>query len=149
MKNQESIKVTGFCFLELFDKDGNLKEKREYKNVFTQTGMDYMVDCLMQTEEDQMRYIGIGTDNSAAASNDTALGVERGTRASGTITDGGKTYTVEYTFLANNPGTPYALVEAGLFSTISGASMGSRQTFSVINKGTSDTFKVTWRYVFS
>lgn len=147
---EEKIGVSGFVFIELFDRDGNLKETRDFKNTFTNAGKRYMTDLLCKTAPGTMKYIGIGTGSQAAASSDAALQTAVGTRGSGTVTDSGKTYQVQYTFASGNPASgPNAIKEAGLFSTTSGGCIGSRQVFSVINKATSDSLRITWRWVFS
>lgn len=148
--HEDRIKVSGSVFLDVIGPDGEVKDHRELKNTVTAVGLDYIVDALNQNESGRMRYIGIGTGDTAAATGNTALENEVGTRGSGTITDGGSTYQVEYTFASGNPATGgYAIRETGLFCTTGGVTMGARQVFATVTKATADALKVTWRWVFS
>jgi hypothetical protein len=145
----DAVKVSGYIFLQLFDSSGKLKEEREIRNVVTNSGHQYLVDLLCGHEQDTMKYVAIGTGDAAAAATNSDMDSEVGTRAGGTVTDSGKTYQIEHTFGSGDPAAAVAIQEAGLFSTASGGTLGSRQQFATINKGTSDSLKITWRWVFS
>lgn len=83
------------------------------------------------------KYVAIGTDSTAEAAGNTALGTEL-TRTTGTASYvSGAIYQVTATF-ASGVGTG-AIVEYGLLSSSTGGTLLSRDTESVINKGANDT----------
>jgi len=94
-----------------------------------------------------MDQIAIGTDATAEAASNTALGTElaRTTGTASYVSDA--VYRVTATFAAGT-GTG-AIVEYGLFSSSTGGTMFSRDTESVINKAAGDTLVVTTEITFS
>jgi hypothetical protein len=93
-----------------------------------------------------MTFVGIGTDSTAEAASNTALGTEV-SRHTGTAGHSGAVYSVIATFAAGS-GTG-AIVEYGLFNSNTGGTMFSRDTEAVINKGALDTLTVTTEVTFS
>lgn len=83
------------------------------------------------------KYVAVGTDSTAEAAANTALGTEL-TRTTGTVSYvSGGIYQVTATF-ASGVGTG-AIVEYGLLSSSTGGTLLSRDTEAVINKGANDT----------
>ena len=91
-----------------------------------------------------MSHMAIGTNNTAAALNNTTLGTESARVALTSSTTTANVVTYIATF---NPGTPSAanaVVEAGIFNAGSGGELLCRTVFDVVNKGTLDTLSITW-----
>lgn len=146
MNQQEFLKATGDVSIVLTGPDGQVKEKHEVKNLVVTTGKNFIAGRMTGTAN-TMSHMAIGSDSTAAAAADTALGTELGRVAitSGTTTDAVTTYTA--TFGAGT-GTG-AVVEAGLFNASSAGTMLCRTTFSVVNKGANDTMTITWAITIS
>jgi hypothetical protein len=139
------VKMTGHWNMVLTGSDGKVKQEVSGKNVVVTNGLEFLASFLNSAATAAstflMRYIAIGTDATAEAVSNTALGTEL-SRHTGTVTyTSGALYEVVATFAAGS-GTG-AIAEYGLFSANSGGTMFSRDTESVINKGASDTLTVT------
>jgi hypothetical protein len=94
-----------------------------------------------------MKYIAIGTDSTAEAAANTALGIEAA-RHTGTVSYiSGQIFQVKATF-GTGLGTG-AIVEYGLFSSNTAGTMLARDTESVINKGANDTLTVSAQFTLS
>lgn len=94
-----------------------------------------------------MVYAAIGSDATAEAASDTALGTEL-SRHTGTASySANAIYEVVATF-ATGSGTG-AITEYGIFDTNTGGTLLSRDTESAINKGANDTLTVTYQLTFS
>jgi hypothetical protein len=87
---------------------------------------------------------GFGTDATAAAKGDTALGVEVETRGAVTasLTGSGATAKAQYVW-TNTATATRAIVEAGLFSASSAGSMFTSHNFTVINLASGDAIQFT------
>ncbi len=123
------------------------------KNVVTTNGKDFLAAFLNAAAGGAatftMRYVAVGTDATAEAAAQTALGAELA-RVSGVVSYvSGAIYQVTATF-ASGVGTG-AIVEYGLFSTLtsSAGTMLTRDTESVINKGANDTLTVVHQITLS
>lgn len=88
-----------------------------------------------------MRYLAVGTDSTAEAVGQTALGTEVA-RVSGSVSYvSNQMYRVKATFATGV--AVGAIVEYGIFSSSTGGTMLNRDTESVINVGSSDVLEVT------
>lgn len=87
---------------------------------------------------------GFGTDATAAAKGDTALGVEVESRGAvtPTLTGSGATAKAQYVW-TQTATTARAIVEAGLFSASSAGTMFTSHNFTVINLATNDAIQFT------
>lgn len=144
-KTYKDVELIGHWYMTLTGPDGEIKEEKAGKNVVVENGKEFLASFLNSAATAAstflMRYVAIGTDATAEAVSNTALGTEV-SRHTGTVTyTSGALYEVVATFAAGS-GTG-AIVEYGLFSANSGGTMFSRDTESVINKGASDTLTVT------
>lgn len=149
-------KVKGRWKAELHGPDGSLKDKvpRDADwghNVVCTNGKEYMANFLQSATTSAaswtMIYSAIGTDATAEAAADTALGTEQ-SRHTGTATyTSGAIYEVVATH-GTNSGTG-AIVEYGLLSANAAGTLLCRDTESAINKGASDTLTVTAQLTFS
>lgn len=151
---EELIKATGKVKIVLHDENGVVKDEREFENLVVTVGKGYITSRMIGTSSGVMSHMEVGTDNTAAAAGNTALGsavaASRTSLASSTQTTTSTTNdSVQYvcTFPAGT-GTG-ALVEAGIFNNSSGGTMLCRTVFSVVNKGASDAMTVTWTVTLS
>ena len=142
----DNLKVTGNVQIQLFSKDGSVKDSREIRNLVVTTGKEFIAARMVGTPT-EMSHMAIGADNTAAAAGNTALGAELGRVALATDTAVGTVVTYVASFPAGT-GTG-AVVEAGIFNAASGGTMLCRTVFSVVNKGVDDAMSITWTITVS
>lgn len=139
------VKLTGKWWATLYSGD-DVKQSLHGKNVITTVGLQALVDHLVSAAAAasswDYKYIAIGSNNTAEAAGDTALGTELA-RATATVSTATSIYRLTVTF-ASGIGTGN-IYEYGVFSTITTASgsMFSRDTEGLITKGANDTLIVT------
>jgi len=146
----ENIKVTGNVLVQLFDKDGNVKDKREIKNLVVTAGKGFIAASMLKTTTNSpaaMSHMAIGSNNTAAANADTALGTELGRVSLASATNSGAVTTYTATFPAGT-GTG-AVVEAGVLNNSTGGTLLCRTVFAVVNKGADDAMSITWAITVS
>jgi len=74
VKTSSKFPLKGKVRIELYDKDGNLKEFREKDNTFMDVGKAHVADQLSASpDESAMGYMAIGTSGTAFTAADTAL----------------------------------------------------------------------------
>jgi hypothetical protein len=142
----EQIKVTGQVCITVTDKNGQVKDRREIKNLVVTTGKEFIAARMVGTPT-AMSHMALGSDNTAAAVGDTTLGAELGrvSLASASATGAVVTYTASFP-----AGTATgAVVEAGVFNASSSGTMLCRTVFAVVNKGADDAMSVTWAITVS
>ena len=147
MFKKEELKVTGGLKVEVKDKDGNVKDTRQLKNLVVTAGLGYIASRMKEATADAMTHMAIGTGTTAAAAGQTALVTEaaRQSLTSTTVSSN----TVEYVAaFAAGTGTG-AIAEAGVLNAASGGTMLCRTVFSVVNKGASDSMTITWTITIS
>lgn len=141
---QDNIKMTGRLNIVLTDADGNVKDQREVDNLVVTVGKSYVASRMKDATATAMSHMSVGTTSTAPAVGDTALGAEiassRTALTSTTVTTNSVAYVCTF---GTGVGTG-AIVEAGIFNAASAGTMLCRTTFSVINKGASDTLTITW-----
>lgn len=143
---QDGLKITGNLEIKLFDKDGKVKDQRAIKNLVVNTGKTFIAERMVGTPT-AMSHMAIGSDNTAAAVGDTALGAELGRVALASSTSTGAVVTHTATFGAG-VGTG-AVVEAGIFNSNTDGTMQCRSVFPVVNKGADDGMSITWTITVS
>ncbi len=143
MAFQDGAKFEGQLEIVLKDKDGNIKEKRNHRNLVVNTGLNAILDRLIGTSEAVMSHMALGSSTTAAAAGQTDLVSILGTREaldSSTVTGSSVAYVC--TFEAGDAtGT---VTEAGIFNASSSGTMLCRSVFSAITKGANDSLNVTW-----
>jgi hypothetical protein len=142
----DNLKVTGQVQVQLFDKDGKLKDTQEIKNLVVATGKTFIAGRMVGTPT-AMSHMAVGASSTAAASGDTALGSELGRVALTSSTSAANVVTYVATFPAGT-GTG-AVVEAGILNASSSGTLLCRTVFSVVNKGADDAMTITWQITVS
>jgi len=145
------FKLSGKWKAELRGPDGELKAVKIGSNVICTNGKEFLANFLMSAAAAAstftMKYIAIGTDSTAEAAANTALGVEVA-RHTGTVSYvSNQIFQVKATF-GTGLGTG-AIVEYGLLSSSTAGTLLARDTESVINKGANDTLTVTAQITIS
>ena len=114
----------------------------EKKNLIVNTGKNFLASAVINSSASPFTYMAIGTNTTAAAVGDTALGSELARQAFTSSSVASNVVTLVTTYAAGT-GTG-ALTEAGIFNASSSGTMLSRIVFSAINKGSADSLTITW-----
>ena len=139
---RDEITITGKLNVVLVDEMGLVKEEHNFNNLVVTTGRNFIASRMKDATATAMTHMAVGTNNTAAALANTALGAEIDRRTLTSTNVSTNTVTYAATFAAGQ-GTG-ALVEAALLNASSGGTMLCRTVFPVINKGASDTLSVSW-----
>lgn len=140
------LSIEANCTIELYGKDGDLKEIRKIHNTVTTAGKNGIADQVLAAPTlVKMGWMAIGTGSPAA----TLLGTEVARVAFDTKTRSGAVVTVVATFPAGT-GTG-AITEAGTFDVVTAntVNMWMSSSFSVVNKGALDSIVITWTLTVS
>lgn len=138
----DGLKLRGDVALVLRDKDGNVKDERNIKNLIVDSGLNFICDR-MKNDETAMTHMALGSGSTAAAAGDTSLGSQLGSReALDSDTVSSNTITYVASFEAGD--ATGAVTEAGIFNAASGGTMLCRTVFAVVNKSADDSLSVTW-----
>jgi len=140
-----NVILKGEWFATLYGENGAVKDYREGSNIITEVGKSFLVEYLNSAAASATKWdmfqIAVGSDSTAEAASNTALGTELA-RQTGTGGEAaGAIYRVTATF-TSGIGTG-GIVEYGLFSSSTGGTMFSRDTEDIINKGANDILTVT------
>lgn len=129
--------------LKLTAEDGTIKQEENIHNLITTAGKNKLLAVASGDQLTAFAYIAIGTNATAAAIGDTALGTEIARSPVQVPTNPtAAQYQVVYTFPAGT-GTG-AITEAGLLDAASVGTLLAHQVFAVINKAGTDTLQITW-----
>lgn len=143
-----SAKTKHNVHIQLFGKDGKLKQERKVHNLVVNTGLAHIADQLSSSPgQGAMSHMAVGTGTNAAAAGDTTLQTELDRNALTSRTDSGAVTTYVGTWSAGD-GTG-AITESGIFNAASSGTMLARVVFSVINKGSADTLVITHTLTFA
>lgn len=132
--------------LTLRDKYGNIKQEREIHNTVTTAGKNGIADQILASPSlTKPGWMAIGTGSPAA----TLLGSELDRNALTSKTRSGAVVTMQGDWAAGD-GTG-AITEAGVFDVVTAntVNMWMSASFSVINKGASDTLSIVWTLTIS
>lgn len=146
----DSLKVTGDVVVEITGSDGQIKDRREIKNLVVTAGKQFIASSMLKTTTNSptaMTHMAIGAGTVAAAAGDTALGSQLGRVALDSAAAAGAVVTYTASFPAGT-GTG-AVTEAGIFNASSGGTMLCRTVFAVVNKGADDAMSITWQITVS
>lgn len=151
MKTNETLQLTGRLDIVLKDKDGNIKDQREVKNLVVNAGLAYIASRMTGTAKNVMSHMALGSGTTAAAAGQTDLVSILGAREildSTTIT-GANNNAVTYVSSFEAGDATGAVTEAGIFNALTGGDMLCRTTFAVVNKAADDSMTVTWTVTLS
>ncbi len=138
----DGLKLRGDVALVLRDKDGNVKDERNIKNLIVDSGLNFICDR-MKNDETAMTHMALGSGSTAAAAGDTSLGSQLGSREA-LDSDTVSSNTITYTASFEAGDATGAVTEAGIFNAASGGTMLCRTVFAVVNKSADDSLSVTW-----
>jgi len=146
----ETLKPTGELKIVVTDKNGKVKEERTEKNLVVTTGLVYIAARMTDTNSPtDMSHMAVGTNNTAAAAGNTALGAEVA-RVALTGGEGApSTNTIVYTASFPAGTGTGALTEAAVLNASSSGTMLCRTVFSTVNKGSDDSVTITWTVTIS
>lgn len=147
MNTNEQLKATGSLRVVLTGPDGQVKEEHEFKNLVVTVGKNFVASRMVGVTSNIMSHMAIGSNSTAAAAGDTALGTELGRVALSAGTSAANVVTYTATFPAGT-GTG-AVVEAGILNAASAGTLLCRTVFAVVNKGADDAMSVTWTVTIS
>ncbi|MFA5396054.1 MAG: hypothetical protein WC346_08615 [Methanogenium sp.] len=141
--------MKGYIKIELFDKDGNVKQIVEKENTFMAVGDAHVADQLAATPaEAAMGWMAVGSGDTPFTTSSTTLTdeIDRNALSGGypEQQSGGDDNDVVYKATWAAGDATGALTEAGIFNSSVAGTMLAASTFSVINKGASDTLTITW-----
>ena len=138
----DSLKMTGHLAIAI-----NNEVVQEVPNLVVTAGKGYVASRMKDTSLGAMSHMAIGTNSTAAAANNTALGgeVDRNSLTSTAVS--GATVTYVATFGAGE-GTR-AITEAALLNAASSGTMLCRTVFAVVNKNSADSMTITWSVTVS
>lgn len=146
---KERTGLKGKVTLELYDKLGRRKLRREIENLILTDGFEIAAERLGGTgTQDKLQCIALGTSNQAPVIGDTDLigsELDRVTTVNTNIVGSEDTERFIGTF---GPGVGTGAIEEAVIADANAAS-GSRKCFSrivsgTINKAAGDTLTVTW-----
>lgn len=151
---KDTLKFSGELNIRVVDTStGEVKYDFDEKNLVVNLGLAHIISRLKDATATVMTYIGVGTNNTAAAGNQTDLVAVAGTRlgpdagspsiVTKTITND----TIQFVTTFPPGSSTGALIEAGIFNAPSGGTMMCRTVFSagVVNKGPMDAMTITWK----
>ena len=144
---QDQTQVTGRLIIEVLDKDGNVKDKRDIENLVVAVGKTFIASRMVGATANVMSHMAIGSGTTAAASGDTTLGTELGRVALSSSTSSGAVATYVASFPAGT-GTG-AVTEAGILNAGSAGTLLARTVFATVNKGADDAMSITWAITVS
>lgn len=147
MNTQDQLKASGALRVVLTGPNGEIKEEHEFKNLVVTVGKNFVASRMVGTAANVMSHMAIGSDSTAPAAGNTALGGELGRVALVSSSATANVVTYAATFPAGT-GTG-AVVEAGIFNAGAAGTMLCRTTFAVVNKGADDAMSVTWTVTIS
>jgi hypothetical protein len=138
----ESVSIKGNLEVILLDEKGIQKDYRKIDNLVVAVGKQVIAARLIGNTIAIPSHMALGTDNTAAATSQTALGGELGR----VVFDSTARTTNVLTYVATFPaGTATgALTEAAILNASSTGNMLCRTTFSTVNKAVGDTIVITW-----
>jgi hypothetical protein len=133
-----------------YDANGDLIFEDRGHNLVVTVGEDHVADQMADQGESAMSHMAVGTDNTAPAAGQTALGTETARVALDSKTQGAGGDANKVTYIATfGPGVGTgSLREAGIFNASSGGVMLARYTY-VYDKGALDTLVINWEIGFA
>lgn len=139
---KDTISFSGSPTITLIGPDGNIKQQFTVPNMVVTTGKQFFLSRSLGTSLSPMSHMALGSNASAPAAGNTALGTELGRVTLSSAVQTGSAITYTATFGAGI--ATGALTEAGIFNASSAGTMLARTTFGTVNKDALDSLIVTW-----
>lgn len=138
----ESVSIKGNLQVVLLDDNGIQKDYRQVKNLVVAVGKEVIAARLLGNTLAIMSHMALGSDATAPATAQTALGGE----LDRVVLDSSVRASNVLTYVATFPaGTATgALTEAGILNAPTTGNMLCRTTFDTVNKAAGDTIVITW-----
>jgi hypothetical protein len=137
------MEIHGTVSFFVIHADGT-KDTWDVKNRVVTSGLNHFASRLLSNTPGFVTHAGVGSDNTATAMTDTALGAQIGGRI--VLTEATVSNNIISYVVSIGPGeNTGAITEAGLFTAATDGILIARTVFPVINKGDSDTFGFTWQ----
>ena len=131
--------------IQHFDADGNLIDEELQHNIITDAGCAHVADQLASShDESEMNHMAVGTDDTAEAADDTALGSESDRQALSSRTQGSGGDDHKVTYSASFTGLTDTLTEAGIFNDASVGTMLARVTYGAKTMEADETIQFDW-----
>ena len=147
----DSLKLSGKIVLELFDENGNLKDRREDTNTVTTLALNMVADQFDDTPSIALPgWMELGTGTGQLVDDSILDAYIAGSRtAIDSATTTGAAVAYICTFGAGTGTGP--ITEAGLFNVVTQntTDLILYDDFAVINKGAGDSLVITWTLTFS
>jgi hypothetical protein len=142
----ENLKLSGELSIVLKDKDGNVKDTRDIKNLVVNGGLAFIISRMQGTDKAVMSHMALGSSTTATAGDQTDLISMLGARESidSVSTLGVNSEKVRYVCNFEAGDSTGAVTEAGVFNAATGGDMLCRTVFDVVNKAADDTMAITW-----
>jgi hypothetical protein len=145
---KDSLKLKGELNIVIKDKDGNVKDNRNEKNLIVNAGLAFICSRMTDADDAVMSHMAVGSGTNSPTAGDTDLQSILGNREPlDSTTHSANTVTYTSSFEAGE-GTG-AITEAGIFNASAVGTMLCRTTFPVVNKGVDDTMAITWTITLS
>ena len=143
----ENLNATGELSIVLTDADGQIKDRKEVKNLVVTSGLGFIASRMKDATAAVMSHMALGSGGAATALGNTTLGAELGRVALTSTTVNANQVQYVATFGAG-VGTG-AVTEAGIFNDAAAGTMLARTVFGVVNKEAGDTLTITWTVTIS
>lgn len=141
-----TFSITGYIHLEIYDKDGNLKDTRNINNLVVASGKQHLASRLagiFTGEGAAISHVAFGVGTSTPISSNTTLDSQLGSRSSisGMMHTAG---TQVVTISASYTGYAGTITEIGLFNAATSGTMIARTTFGGVTILTTDVIAIVW-----
>lgn len=138
----DNLTLTGQPSITLRDSNGNIKTQFTINNTVVTAGKTYFAARAVGTQTSVMQHMAVGTNTTASAVANTALGAEisRVVLSASTSSINQVTYTATF---GSGAGTG-AISEIGIFNAGTNGIMLCRAVFPVVNKAANDSLDISW-----
>jgi hypothetical protein len=146
------VGARGDLVLVLRDPAGRVIAGRRAANLVVASGLALVTSRLVDASQSVVSHMALGSDETAADQDQTALLAETGRvalQSLSRVTTSKANDSVQHVAVFPAGVCTGALREAGLFNSGSSGAMMCRSTFGVINKGAGDSLTVTWKVAFA
>jgi hypothetical protein len=142
----EKLKLSGQVNIVVTDKNGNVKDSREIKNLVVNTGLAYIISRMVGTSKSVMSHMALGAGTTAADASQSDLISMLGSREAidSTTIIGSNNEKVQFVSTFEPGDATGAVTEAGIFNASTAGDMLCRTVFPVVNKAADDQMAVTW-----